>query len=143
MQAKVLRALQEQKVMAVGSLEEEEINLRIVAATNRPLLEDVSAGRFREDLYYRLNVIPIHLPPLRERPSDIPLLTKHFIEYYAKEFGKIVKRVNPLVMEALTKSLFPGNVRELKNLVERAVTLATNEELSAKDFVGKYCKFRY
>lgn len=135
MQAKVLRALQEQKVMAVGSLEEEEINLRIVAATNRPLLEDVNEGRFREDLYYRLNVIPIHLPPLRERPSDIPLLTEHFIAYYAKEFAKVVKRVNPMVMEALTKSLFPGNVRELKNLVERAVTLATSEELSAKDFL--------
>ena len=135
MQAKVLRALQEQKVMAVGSLEEEEINLRIVAATNRPLLEDVNAGRFREDLYYRLNVIPIHLPPLRERPSDIALLTEHFIAYYAKEYSKVVKRVNPMVMEALTKSIFPGNVRELKNLVERAVTLATSEELSAKDFL--------
>ncbi len=135
MQAKVLRALQEQKVMAVGSLEEEEINLRILAATNRPLLEDVSAGRFREDLYYRLNVIPIHLPPLRERPSDIPLLIDHFIKYYALEFGKVVKRVNPMVMSALTQSSFPGNVRELKNLVERAVTLATSEELSAKDFL--------
>ncbi|MAD61139.1 MAG: sigma-54-dependent Fis family transcriptional regulator, partial [Myxococcales bacterium] len=135
MQAKVLRALQEQKVMAVGSLEEEEVNLRIVAATNRPLLEDVNAGRFREDLYYRLNVIPIHLPPLRERPSDIALLTEHFIAYYAKEYSKVVKQVNPMVMEALTKSIFPGNVRELKNLVERAVTLATCEELSAKDFL--------
>lgn len=135
MQAKVLRALQEQKVMAVGSLEEEAINLRIVAATNRPLLEDVQAGRFREDLYYRLNVIPIHLPPLRERPSDIPLLTQHFISYYAKEFGKAITRISPMVMEALTQSQFPGNVRELKNLVERAVTLATSEELHPKDFL--------
>lgn len=135
MQAKVLRALQEQKVMAVGSLKEEDVNLRIIAATNRPLLADVHAGRFREDLYYRLNVIPIHLPPLRERPSDIPLLTEHFIAYYSQEFGKQINKVDPLVMGALTKAEFPGNVRELKNLVERAVTLAASDELLPKDFL--------
>lgn len=135
MQAKVLRALQEQKVMAVGSLEEEDVNLRIIAATNRPLLEEVHEGRFREDLYYRLNVIPLHLPPLRERPSDIPLLTDHFIKTYASEFGKVIRTVNPTVMNALTQAQFPGNVRELKNLVERAVALATTDELQAKDFL--------
>lgn len=135
MQAKVLRALQEQRVMAVGSLEEEEVNLRIIAATNRPLLADVQAGRFREDLYYRLHVIPIHLPPLRERPSDIPLLIERFVEKYALEFGKSIRGVDPTVMRALTQSLFPGNVRELKNLVERAVALASGEELQAADFL--------
>ena len=135
MQAKVLRALQEQKVMAVGSLKEEEVNLRIIAATNRSLLADVHAGRFREDLYYRLNVIPIHLPPLRDRPSDIPLLTEYFIDYYANEFGKQISTIDPLVMSALTKAHFPGNVRELKNLIERAVTMATSDELLPKDFL--------
>ena len=135
MQAKVLRALQEQKVMAVGSIKEEEVNLRVIAATNRPLLEEVKAGRFREDLYYRLNVIPLHLPPLRERPSDIPLLTEHFLRHYAKEFGKDIHRVSPDVMSALVSSHFPGNVRELKNLVERAVALSTSDELSAQDFL--------
>ena len=135
MQAKVLRALQEQKVMAVGSIKEEEVNLRVIAATNRPLLEEVKAGRFREDLYYRLNVIPLHLPPLRERPSDIPLLTEHFLRHYAKEFGKEIHRVSSNVMSALVSSHFPGNVRELKNLVERAVALSTSDELSAQDFL--------
>lgn len=135
MQAKVLRALQEQKVLAVGSLKEEDVNLRVIAATNRPLLEEVKAGRFREDLYYRLNVIPLHLPPLRERPSDIPLLTEHFLNHYAQEFGKHIHRVNPSVMSALVSSQFPGNVRELKNLIERAVALSTSDELSAQDFL--------
>ena len=135
MQAKVLRALQEQKVLSVGSLQEEEVDLRVIAATNRPLLEEVRAGRFREDLYYRLNVIPISLPPLRERPSDIPLLVEYFIEYYAGEFNKTIHKVNPSVMRALSSSAFPGNVRELKNLVERAVALSTSVILEAKDFL--------
>lgn len=135
MQAKVLRALQEQKVMAVGSLAERDVNLRIVAATNRPLLEEVKAGRFREDLYYRLNVIPLSLPPLRERPSDIPLLIEHFLRHYSQEFGKQIKRVEPSVVSALTAAQLPGNVRELKNLIERAVALSTSEELSARDFM--------
>ena len=135
MQAKVLRALQEQKVMAVGSIKEEDVNLRVIAATNRPLLEEVKAGRFREDLYYRLNVIPLHLPPLRERPSDIPLLAEHFLRHYATEFGKEIDRVSPSVMSALVSSQFPGNVRELKNLIERAVALSTSDELSAQDFL--------
>lgn len=135
MQAKVLRALQEQKVLSVGSTEEVEVDLRVIAATNRPLLEEVREGRFREDLYYRLNVIPITLPPLRERPADIPLLVDHFIRFYSREFDKRVTRVDPSVMQALQTSTFPGNVRELRNLVERAVALANSSELKASDFM--------
>ena len=135
MQAKVLRALQEQKVMAVGSLDERDVNLRVIAATNRPLLEEVKAGRFREDLYYRLNVIPLNLPPLRERPSDIPLLIEHFLDHYNRELGKRVTSVDPAVMNALTAAHLSGNVRELKNLIERAVALSTSDELLARDFL--------
>ena len=135
MQAKVLRALQEQKVKEVGSWEEIEVDLRVIAATNRPLLKEVQAGRFREDLYYRLNVIPITLPPLRDRPSDISLLTDHFIQRYAREFNKEINGISPTVMNAIIQSPLSGNVRELKNLVERAVALSSGGELDAQDFL--------
>jgi two-component system, NtrC family, response regulator PilR len=135
MQAKLLRALQEQKVKAVGSWQEVPVDLRIIAATNRSLLAAVQKSLFREDLYYRLNVIPIHLPALRERPSDIPLLAQAFIQKYNSDFNKKVEGVDDHVMQALIHNPFPGNVRELKNLIERAMALAKDIVLTAHDFL--------
>jgi two-component system response regulator PilR (NtrC family) len=123
MQVKLLRALQERKVKPVGGTEERPVDVRVVAATNRDLEAEVAQGGFRQDLYYRLNVIQVHLPPLRQRREDIPLLVEHFVKRYAAELGKRMAGVSPEALAALAAYDYPGNVRELENLVERAVTL--------------------
>jgi two-component system, NtrC family, response regulator PilR len=125
MQVKLLRALQDRKIRRVGGTEEIEIDARLVAATNRPLATLVRERRFREDLYYRLNVIPIHIPPLRERRDDIPLLADHFLGQFSKEMNKAVSRISSGAMTRLSQYAWPGNVRELENVIERAVALET------------------
>ncbi|HEB89485.1 MAG TPA: sigma-54-dependent Fis family transcriptional regulator [Deltaproteobacteria bacterium] len=123
LQVKLLRALQEKSIRRVGDTLDRKIDVRIVSATNRQLDEEVAAGRFREDVYYRLNVIQVTLPPLRDRREDIPLLVQHFIRNFSEEFGKEVTCMDPAAYDVLAEYDFPGNVRELENLVERAVAL--------------------
>lgn len=135
MQAKVLRAIQFMKVKAVGATEEVAVDIRILAATNRSLAEDVQRGLFREDLYYRLNVIPIQIPPLRERPADIPLLIEYFLREVAQEQQREIPRLASGVMAQLLTTPFHGNVRELKNLVERALALSQESQLEMSDFM--------
>jgi len=125
-QAKLLRVIQEKEFMRLGGVDTVKVDVRIVAATNADLEEIVAAGEFREDLYYRLNVITIHLPPLRERAEDIPLLARHFLQVYAEENGKAVEEIAPPAMERLLDYRWPGNVRELENAIERAVVLSTS-----------------
>jgi DNA-binding NtrC family response regulator len=132
-QVKLLRVLQEQEFERVGGEVTLQVDTRIIAATNRNLLDEVRKGVFREDLYYRLHVIPIQLPPLRDRKEDIVLLADFFIHKIEKETGRKI-RVNPEVYEVLQRYLWPGNVRELENIVERAVALADHNTLSAADF---------
>jgi len=122
-QAKLLRALQEQEFERVGGSKTIHVDTRIIAATNRDLADDVEQGTFRSDLYYRLNIFPIELPPLRERKEDIPLLASHFCEKFAGRMGKEVTGVSPSAMAVLERYDWPGNVRELANLIERAVIL--------------------
>jgi two-component system, NtrC family, response regulator PilR len=124
LQVKLLRVIQDKAVRRVGGTSDQLVDVRIIAATNRRLEEEVAASRFREDLYYRLNVIQIGLPPLRDRTEDIPLLVTHFLEKYAQELGKPVAGFSEAAMERLLEYGFPGNVRELENMVERAVALS-------------------
>jgi two-component system nitrogen regulation response regulator NtrX len=132
-QAKILRILQEQKFERVGGSEMIFIDVRVIAATNRDLQEEIQKGKFREDLYYRLNVIPLVVPPLRERKNDIPLLVNHFIQEFCLENHKEPKKVSPEPMELLTTYSWPGNVRELKNLVERMVIMTRGPAIETKD----------
>ncbi|MET0551994.1 MAG: sigma-54 dependent transcriptional regulator [Vicinamibacteria bacterium] len=125
MQVKLLRALQEKRVRRVGAMEEVDVDVRVIAATNRALDVMVREGRFREDLFYRLNVIPIAVPALRDRREDIPVLAEHFLRTFAAEMGKQVRGFAPDAMERLVASPWPGNVRQLENAVERAVALET------------------
>jgi two-component system response regulator PilR (NtrC family) len=131
MQVKLLRALQERRVKPVGGVAEREVDVRVVAATNRDLETEVEKGTFRQDLYYRLNVIQVRMPPLRERREDVPLLVDHFVKKFSAEHAHAITGVDADAMAALTAHNFPGNVRELENLVERAVTLATDGRLTA------------
>ncbi len=124
LQVKLLRAIQEKSFRRVGGTSDQTADVRIVAATNRRLDEEVQAGRFREDLYYRLNVIEIPLPPLRDRPDDIALLVDHFLAKYSEELGKPVEGCSEAVLRKLLDYSFPGNVRELENVIERAVALS-------------------
>ena len=128
-QAKLLRVIQEREFMRLGGLETIKVDVRIVAATNADLLSLVESGGFREDLYYRLNVITITLPPLRKRSEDIPLLTRHFLNHYAEENEKQLRDIVPRAMELLMDYHWPGNVRELENVIERAVVLSTGDQL--------------
>jgi formate hydrogenlyase transcriptional activator len=123
-QVKLLRVLQEQEFEPVGSSRTVRVDVRIIAATNRDLSEEVRRSRFRSDLYFRLNVVPLTVPPLRERRSDIPLLVTFFLSRFAARFGRRVERVERETMERLTNYAWPGNVRELQNVIERAVVLA-------------------
>jgi transcriptional regulator with GAF, ATPase, and Fis domain len=123
LQVKLLRVLQEKEIERVGGRRSIKVNVRIIAATNRNLEKEVSEGRFRADLFYRLNVFPITLPPLRNRKDDIPVLTSHFITKYARNAGKKITKLLPAVMEELLAYAWPGNVRELEHLVERSVLL--------------------
>jgi two-component system response regulator PilR (NtrC family) len=134
MQVKLLRVLQERKVKPVGGVTEREVDVRIVAATNRDLEAEVDKATFRQDLYYRLNVIQVRLPPLRERREDLPLLVDHFVRKFSAEHGRPVTSATPEVMSALMTYHFPGNVRELENMIERAVTLATSDQLALDAF---------
>ena len=133
MQVKLLRALQERKVRRVGSNQEESVDVRIIAATNRDLKEQTEAGEFREDLFYRINVIPIRLPPLRRRREDIPLLVDFFIKKYSKSMGIEKKKISVEAMRTLESYHWPGNVRELENVIERALALSTEEVITGKD----------
>jgi formate hydrogenlyase transcriptional activator len=124
MQVKLLRVLQEQEFEPVGSSRTVKVDVRVVAATNRNLEEEVQAGRFRADLYYRLNVLPIRVPPLRERQTDIPQLVMFFVQRHAKRIGRTVEGVSRESMERLRRYRWPGNVRELENVIERALVLS-------------------
>jgi two-component system response regulator HydG len=132
-QPKLLRVLQEGTVRRVGADREREINVRVIAATNRDLESAVSDGRFRDDLYWRLNVIHVHIPPLRERPFDIPLLVEHFINKIAEKSGQAPLNVPPETLATLTTYSWPGNARELENVIERACALATGPNLTPGD----------
>jgi two-component system response regulator PilR (NtrC family) len=129
MQVKLLRALQDRRIRRVGGTEEVEVDVRLVAATNRPLETLVKERRFREDLYYRLNVIPLRIPPLRERRDDIPLLAEHFLARFSREIGKDISAISVPVLERLKAHAWPGNVRELENVIERAVALEPTSTL--------------
>ncbi len=130
LQVKLLRVLQEGEFERVGDTRTVKVDTRIIAATNRDLLDEIDAGRFREDLYYRLNVVPIYLPPLRERREDIPSLVEFFLKRYAEQNRREVRRVHPEAMRLLRDHDWPGNVRELQNYVERAVILGDGPELT-------------
>jgi two-component system response regulator PilR (NtrC family) len=128
-QAKLLRVIQEREFMRLGGVETLKADVRIIAATNAELERDVQQGRFREDLYYRLNVITLQLPPLRERTEDIPLLVRHFLTQYAEENEKSIREISPEALERLLDYPWPGNVRELENVIERATVLSSGEVL--------------
>jgi two-component system NtrC family response regulator/two-component system response regulator HydG len=132
-QVKLLRALQTREFERVGGTQSIKVDVRVVAATNRDLAAEVKAGRFREDLYYRLNVVAVTLPPLRRRRGDIPALAAHFIEKYGVAYGKDIKGLTPGTLNALLAHDWPGNVRELENAIERAVVLCKGSELTADD----------
>ncbi|HVP67784.1 MAG TPA: sigma-54 dependent transcriptional regulator [Anaeromyxobacteraceae bacterium] len=131
MQVKLLRALQESEFERVGGIRTIRVDVRLIAATNRDLKALIAEGRFREDLYYRLNVVPIALPPLRERKEDIPALAQHFVEKYDRRLGKKVERVDDEAMEVLLAYAWPGNIRELENLMERSVLFADGPLITA------------
>ncbi len=130
MQVKLLRVLQENAVRPLGASAETPVDVRVIAATNRDLESCVTEGSFREDLYYRLNVIPIHVPPLRDRREDIPLLANHFLKKYAPAAGKSIHHIGDHALDLLAEYDWPGNVRQLENTIERAVALCTAEELT-------------
>ena len=132
LQVKLLRVLQEGEFERVGDTRTNKVDTRIIAATNRDLLDEIDAGRFREDLYYRLNVVPIYLPPLRERREDIAPLVEFFLKRYAEQNRREVRRVHPEAMRLLREHDWPGNVRELQNYVERAVILGDGPELTVE-----------
>ena len=132
-QAKVLRVLQEQKFEPVGSTESIGVDCRVIAATNKVLEDEIRAGNFREDLYFRLNVIPFYLPPLRERREDIPLLVDYFLEAFSAEYGKKPKRPSAAALERLVAYHWPGNVRELKNVIERLVIMVSDDVIEVFD----------
>ncbi|MFO0650973.1 MAG: sigma-54 dependent transcriptional regulator [Polyangiales bacterium] len=127
MQVKLLRAIQEGEIDRVGGIKPTTVDVRLIAATNRDLKKEIAAGRFREDLYYRLNVVPIHLPPLRERRSDIPLLVDHFLAIHAARFKKPASSFSAEARDALVAYAWPGNIRELENVIERCVLLSDGD----------------
>ena len=132
-QAKVLRVLQEHTFEPVGGTETLRADVRVLAATNKHLTEEISAGRFRQDLYYRLNVLPITVPPLRERASDIPLLCTYYLSFFAKQYGKPGKSISRDAVDALMRYAWPGNVRELRNLMEWVLIMVPSAEVRAGD----------
>jgi formate hydrogenlyase transcriptional activator len=129
LQPKLLRVLQEQEFERLGSTRTHQVDVRLVAATNRNLTEMVKRNEFRSDLYYRLNVFPIPLPPLRERREDIPALVEHFVEIYARRMDKQIEHIAPVTMSALVSYQWPGNIRELQNFIERSVILTSGDVL--------------
>ncbi len=141
-QAKLLRFLQEREFRRVGGTEDHKVDVRVLAATNKKLEKEMEAGNFREDLYYRLNVIRIRIPSLREREEDIPLLVDHFLEKFSTEQRRNLKRVSSLAMRILCNYRFPGNVRELENVIERCVTLEESDQLTADNLPPKLLEAR-
>jgi two-component system, NtrC family, response regulator len=133
LQVKLLRVLQEMEFERVGGVRTIKVDVRVVAASNRDLKEEVEAGRFREDLFYRLNVVHLHLPPLRQRQEDIPMLAAHFIKKYVQENLRDKTRITPEALKVLSQYAWPGNVRELENVMERAVILCSNNVISPQD----------
>lgn len=138
LQVKLLRALQERSFEPVGSTKTVQVNVRVIAATNVNLEEAVEAGRFREDLYYRLNVIPLGVPALRDRRSDVPLLFKHFMDVFARSKGRALSGISTEAMECLINYAWPGNIRELENLVERLTILKGQGQIDLADLPPKY-----
>jgi two-component system response regulator HydG len=134
MQVKLLRALQEREFNRVGGESTIQVDVRVIAATNKNLKDRINEGAFREDLYYRLNVVQLEVPPLSDRKEDIPLLTRHFLEIFAAKNRKEIKGFTPKAMDNLIRYNWPGNVRELMNAVERAVVLARSSYLDEADF---------
>jgi len=132
-QAKLLRVIQEGEIRRVGDTDALNVNVRIISATNKDLKAEVESGRFREDLFYRLNVITIDLPPLRDRTGDIPLLVRHFLSRFAEKNKMPVKKVSPKAVQALSNYSWPGNVRELENTIERALILAEKDTIDVQD----------
>jgi len=133
MQVKLLRVLQEREFTRVGGDEVVRVNVRVIAATNKDLLAEIGAGRFREDLFYRLNVVTLTLPPLRQRKEDIPLLAQHFLKVFAEKNRKNIKGLTPQAMDRLLRHEWPGNVRELMNAVERGVVMGQSQYLDTED----------
>ena len=132
-QTKLLRVLQERELQRVGGEETLKVDVRIVSATHRDLAAEVKAGRFREDLYYRLHIVPLHLPALRERPEDIPALVRHFIEKHGPRTNRGVRAASPGALSALARHAWPGNVRELENAIEQALVFAEGAQLQESD----------
>jgi two-component system nitrogen regulation response regulator NtrX len=132
-QAKVLRALQEQVVEPVGGTASVKVDVRVIAATNKDLPTEIRAGRFREDLYFRLNVVPIFVPPLRDRDSDVPVLAEHFMAEFAREYGRRPKKLDAGAATGLRAYRWPGNVRELRNVIERLMIMVPGDTITAAD----------
>src|SRR5581483_4551027 len=129
-QVKLLRAIQEREIRRVGDTRDVKVDTRLIAASNRDLGKAVADGILREDLYYRLNVIPIHLPPLRERVEDVPILVSHFVARIAKDVGKTIRSIAPDALAVLERYHWPGNIRELENVIERAIVLGNGEHIT-------------
>ena len=142
LQPKLLRVLQEQEFERLGGTRTIRVNVRLVAATNRDLAKMVAEGRFRSDLYYRLNVFPLALPPLRERPDDIPRLVRHFTQRFARRMGRRIESIPSATMDALVRYPWPGNVRELQNIIERAVILSPGPTLQVPSPTCRPCPRR-
>jgi len=143
-QAKVLRVIETQEFQRVGGSRKIKVDVRIIAATNKDLEEEIKNGRFRQDLFFRLNVIPMHVPPLRERKEDIPLLVNHFLKMFARQYGQKVKNISQSALKALMEYDWPGNVRELKNTIERFVIMSSSDVIETVDFSpSQVMKFSY
>jgi two-component system nitrogen regulation response regulator NtrX len=132
-QAKVLRVLQEGEVERLGSARTIKVDVRVIAATNKNLEEEIEKGHFREDLYFRLAVIPISVPPLRERPADIPQLVRHYIDFFGRENNVRAKRISPGALDAMQRYRWKGNIRELRNTVERLMIMAGGDTIDVAD----------
>jgi two-component system nitrogen regulation response regulator NtrX len=135
-QAKVLRVLQEGEVERLGSARTIKVDVRVIAATNKNLEEEIERGHFREDLYFRLAVIPIHVPPLRDRPEDIPVLVRHFMDHFCRENNVRPRRITQAALDALQRYRWKGNIRELRNTVERVIIMAAGETIDVADLPG-------
>jgi transcriptional regulator with PAS, ATPase and Fis domain len=133
LQVKILRALQDRAVVRVGDTNPEAVDIRVIAATNRDLEVEIKAGRFREDLYYRLNVVLLHLPPLRDREDDIVVLARYMLSRYAPEYGNKVRGYTPSAIAAIKRHRWPGNIRELENRVKKAVVLSDKALIGPED----------
>jgi two-component system response regulator AtoC len=138
LQVKLLRVLQESEIRPVGGTKTKKINARVIAATSKNLEDEIKTGGFREDLFYRLNVLQIHIPPLRDRIKDIPLLSQHFVKKYNEKLGKMVDGISPKVLSLLMQHTWPGNVRELENVIERAVVLSEKRILMLENLPSEF-----